>query len=332
MRRFLALVASLVLVGSVAACSTPLPEPVPEPAPTAPTTALTDDQINQILTSLGTAVSGADTTHDPAGLASRVTGPALLIRTAEYGRFLATSGAKAPQAIPVNPQVIVAPSTDTWPRTAVVVTEQPEDLQAPRVLVLVQATPQSQYQLWGAARQGPGIKMPATALARIGSPVISATDGSSGAYAVPLNEVAARYADVLNLGDASAYAADFAPDFFRTALTASRDQVAAGLAAVATVAETTAPAPDAAPPALQTATGGALVFAQLTTTTQATVTRGSITLSDPYEVALAGVSSVTHALTRTWTNVVVFYVPPASTDEPVQVLAGEHMVTGVTGS
>ena len=62
------------------------------------------------------------------------------------------------------------PQTDAWPRTQLVVTKQPDDLQAPRILVMQQAAPREQYRLWGWGRMGAGVQMPATAAPETGQP------------------------------------------------------------------------------------------------------------------------------------------------------------------
>lgn len=326
-RRLAATAVSLVVALGLAACANPVPEPVPDAVPAVPPPALTVAQSTSVLEEIGTVLAAGDAALDPAGLEARLTGPALAIRTAEYTRAQATGGQRPPVTLPMTAQTTIVPDTDTWPRTQMVVTEQPDDLQAPLLLVMQQASPREPYRLWGWSRLGPSVEMPATATPEEGSEQVAADDTS---LLLTPTEALAQYADVLTNGDGSAAAPRFPADFFRTAITEARSQTAASLQAVATVAETVAPEADSVT-ALRTADGGAIVVGQLTTVTTVTLSQGSITLNDPFDAALAGKDSVSSNLVRTWTDVVAMYVPPAGGAEQVTVLAAEHARTAVTG-
>ncbi len=329
-RRRRAAATALVLAAALglAACATPVPEPQPDAAPAVPPPVLTVAQSTSVLDQVGEVLAAGDTALDPAGLPARLTGPALTIRTAEYARAAATGGARPPATLPLTAQTQIVPSTTTWPRTQMVVTEQPDDLQAPLLLVLEQAGPREPYRLWGWARLGPSVQMPATERPEIGSEPVAPDDDS---LLLSPAEALAQYADVLTNGDASAYAATFPADFFRTALLDTRAQTAASLQEVATVTETVAPV-EGQVTALRTDDGGAIVVGELSTVTTVALSQGSITLSDPFDAALAGVGSVTQNLVRTWTDVVALYVPPAGGEQQVRVLAAEHARTAVTGA
>jgi hypothetical protein len=316
-----------VTVAVLAACASPVPQPEPEAAPAVPPPALTAAQSTRVLDQVGEVLAAGDAAQDATVLSSRLTGPALAIRTAEYIRAQATGGERTPVTIPTTAQTTIVPDTDTWPRTQMVVTEQPDDLQAPLLLVLVQDSAREPYRLWGWARLGQSVQMPATAEVTVGSAPVAADDDS---LLLSPTDAVAQYADVLTNGDGSAYAATFPADFYRTALTEARAQTISSLEAVASVSETVAPVADQVM-ALRTVDGGAIVVAQLSTVTTATLSQGSITLNDPFDAALAGKTSVTSNLVRTWTDVVAMYVPPAGGSEQVQVLAAEHARTSVTG-
>lgn len=314
-------------VAVLAACASPVPQPAPEAAPAVPPPALTVAQSTRVLDQVGEVLAAGDASLDANVLAPRLTGPALAIRAAEYIRAQATGGERTPVTIPTTAQTTIVPDTDTWPRTQLVVTEQPDDLQAPLLLVLRQESPREPYQLWGWARLGQSVQMPATADAAEGSAPVAADDTT---LLLSPTDAVAQYADVLTNGDSSPYVATFPSDFYRVAVGEARAQTVASLQAVASVTETVAPVADQVM-ALRTVDGGAIVVAQLTTVTTATLSQGSITLNDPFDAALAGKTSVTSNLVRTWTDVVAMYVPPAGGGEQVQVLAAEHARTSVTG-
>ncbi|GIG30228.1 hypothetical protein [Cellulomonas marina] len=310
----------------VAGCATPLPEPVPAPAPAVAPATLAQTQLDRVLGDLGAVLADADATSDAARLAPRVEGPALRTRTAEYVRATATSGQRGPTPLPVTPASVLVPATTQWPRSTLVVTEQPADLQAPRILVLRQDDARSPYRLWGWARLLPGVQLPATAGAGTGVPVL---DAGSEALRLAPEAVLDQYADVLTNGDASAAAPTFASDAFREGLVAARTQAAANVQAVGSVTETSAAVPDSVV-ALGTLDGGALVVGQLTTTTTFTVSQGSLTL-DATDAALSGKTSVSRTLVYTYDDVLAFYVPPAGSTDQVRLLAAEHARVGVTG-
>ncbi len=312
---------------ALAGCATALPEPAPEPVGAVPPPAVTVDQTQRVLASVNEVLTAADSTRDPAGLPARLAGPALATRTAEYVWAGATGGARVPTALPLDEQALVVPETATWPRTQLVVTEQPDDLQAPRVLVLQQASPREPYKLWGWARLLQGVQMPATAAPEEGSPELPADTGD---LLVPPSEVGPRYADVLTSGEASAHAATFAPDSFRAAIEKARGDTVATLGEAATLAETYAAAP-APVVALATVDGGALVVTEMTTTSTVSVTAPGGTVSvEPFYAALAGGATTASSLSRVFTDVLVVYVPPAGSGAQAQVLAAEHTVTSAT--
>lgn len=325
-RRRVAVLAVLAVV-SLGACATPLPQPAPAPVPAVAPAATTISQSDNVLNDLGEVLAAGDETLDAALLAPRVSGPALEIRSAEYVRAKATANAKPPTLIPTQEQALILPQTDTWPRTQLVVTEQPDDLQAPRILVLLQSAPRDQYHLWGWGRMGQGIQMPATAAPGTGSAVVA--PDATGLVATP-TDAFVQYADVLANGAASQYAAAFAPDALRTGIEAARAATVAGVGSAGTVTETYTPAPEPLT-SLATVDGGAIVVSQLTTVSTVQLTAGgTIPAFDPFYAALTGKTTAAGSFVRTFTDVVIMYVPPAGGTALMQVLAAEHAVTKAT--
>jgi len=327
-RRAVALAVLPVLV--LAGCSTPLPEAAPEPVPAVAPPAVSVAQAQRVLGSVADAVAAGDAGNDPAQLAGRLEGPALATRTAEYVRNATAGGSRPPTVLPFEEQALLVSETDTWPRTQLVVTEQPDDLQAPRVLVLRQASPREQYKLWGWAKLMPSVQMPATAAPEEGSPALA--PDAAGLLMTPV-EAVARYADVLANGDASPHAPGFAPDALRAAIEAERSATATRLADAATLTQTYTPAAEPVV-ALGTVDGGAVVVSELTTTSTTTlaVPGGSIGVEPFYSALAGGATTAGTSLTRVFTGVVVLYVPPADSGAQVQVLAGEQQVTGASAS
>lgn len=326
-RRRAALLAGAALV-ALTACAAPLPQPAPAPVPAVAPPATTIGQSDDVLTTVGTVLAAGDAALDSKVLTPRVSGPALAIRSAEYVRAKATANAKPPTALPTKAQALILPQTTTWPRTQLVVTVQPDDLQAPRILVLQQAKPREQYHLWGWGRMGQGVKMPATAAPEIGSAVLA--PDAKGLVATPTDALA-QYCDVLTNGKASPYASTFAPDAFRTGIEAARASTVAGVGAAGTATETYTPDP-APMTTLATVDGGALVVGKLTTVSTVVLTPGGTIKLDPFYAALTGKQSAASNFVRTFTDVVIVYVPPAGSKDLMQVLAAEHAITAVTAS
>ncbi|WP_028051064.1 hypothetical protein [Cellulomonas sp. URHD0024] len=325
MRRRAALLVGIVVVG-LAACAPALPQPEPAPVPAVAPPATTIAQSDNVLTDLGDVLKAGDAALDPTLLPPRVSGPALAIRSAEYVRAKATANTKPPIAIPTKAQALILPQTDTWPRTQLVVTEQPDDLQAPRILVLQQTKPRDQYHLWGWGRMGPSIPMPPTAAPQTGSAVLA--PDATGLVATPTDTLV-QYCDVLTKGSASPYAAAFAPDAFRTGVEAARASTVSSVGAAGTATETYTPEP-APLTTLATVDGGAIVVGQLTTVSTVLLTPGGTIKLDPFYAALTGKDTAASSFVRTFTDVVIIYVPPAGSTALMQVLAAEHAVTAVT--
>lgn len=322
--------AALVLTS----CAPSLPQPAPGAVPAVPPAALTVDQADRVREEIGTSLASADAALSAADLAARVSGPALASRAAEYAVSTTTAGANGLTPLEMDAQTVVLPSTEVWPRTQLVVTEQPDDLSSPRLLVFQQADARSQYTLWGWVRLLPGVKMPATAAPTIGSQPLAAD--ATGLVATP-NDVVAHYADVLLNGDASAFAAEFAaPDTYRQGIASGREPYAQiANQTKGTFSETYAPVPEQTL-VLATADGGALAVSAMTTTSTLNFSGASLPL--PPELAavsggaLAPGAALRSTLSVTYSDVLAFYIPPTGATTPVQVLGAEHIRTSVTGS
>ncbi len=322
--------ASLVLTS----CASSLPQPVPGAVPAVPPAALTVDQSDRVRGEIGASLDTADAALSAADLAARVSGPALASRAAEYAVSTTTAGANGLTPLAMDAQTVVLPSTEVWPRTQFVVTEQPDDLSSPQLLVFQQADARSQYTLWGWVRLLPGVKMPATAAPTIGSQPLAAD--ATGLVATP-NDVVAHYADVLLNGDASAFITQFAaPDTYRQSVASGREPYAAIASQTGgTFAETYAPVPEQTF-ALATADGGALAVSAMTTSSTLNFSGASLPL--PPELAavsggaLAPGAALRSNLSVTYADVIAFYIPPTGATTPVQVLGAEHIRTSVSGS
>lgn len=327
-RRAGAVSASLAAAALLVGCATPLPEPDPDPVPAVPPPTLEIEQVRDVLADLGATLAAADAELDADALEDRVAGPALEIRSAEYTVNRALENERDLVTVPTTDSTVVVPTTDTWPRSVLVVTEQPEDLQSPRLLVLTQDTPRERYRLTSWSRLLPGREVPRTFVPEVGSEPVDLD--AAGLVATP-REVAERYADVLTEGDDSRFATDFDDDVFREQLALVREQYERiAEQAGGRFIERYEPDIDQTV-AVSTADGGAIVVVPLETTTRITTDERELRLGRA-ERALLGKRTVSKRATFIWTSVITFVVPPEGSDEDITVLAAEHVRTDVKGT
>lgn len=324
MRRTMPRAAALVLSGALllSACAPELPTVTTDPSATVPV--LTPAQLTDVYASVGEALAAGTETLDPAVLVPRVTGPALALRTAELTVAAATGSKDAITEVPTTLQSEVIPTTETWPRWTFAVSERPQNLQTERLLVTEQSAPREQYKLWGWLRLFPGVTLPAFPAAAVGTTEVPPDDTSL--VMTPADAVA-HYADVLNAGDASAYAAEFPADPLRdqmTARRADRTALAAAGAGSYTLAFT---ATEGELRSLRTADGGALVVAQLTSSETLAGEPGAVINPPPTESAFTGGAAASNSLTVGRTALVGIYVPPAGSATPLSVVGSELLTT-----
>lgn len=324
MTRISRVVLGAVLVALLAACTSAPPKP--EPAETTPVPVVTEAQVTTIMAALTDTLTAADGVLDGDVAATRLEGPALDIRRADY--MFAAAGNELPVATIERDEkwTVVAQST-TWPRVVLVSTKQPANLVGTaRILVLRQDSPRDPYRLWGWAGLGSGMAVPETTVPGVGSPVLPLDD--AGLVMKP-SDVLPAYADVLRSGDASGHAASFVgtdQDGLRAGVEALRSKIQTKIGAGPGQYVETFDAPEEPVAVLATADGGALVIGRLTTTVA--VSGIEIQADDPGMVRVAVLSGgLAAAMTWTYTDVVVFKVPPAADPGPVVVVAYAHTVT-----
>jgi len=322
--------AAVLAVGalSLSACATPLPTPSPDPIPAVPPPTLTTDQVRAVLDDVGSTLEAGDEALEVDELADRFTGPALKIRGAEYTVNLALEDDVDLITVPTSERTVVVPTTDAWPRSVFVITEQPEDLQSPRLLVLTQDAPRERYKLWAWSRLLPDRQVPRTFVPEVGS--VPLASDAEGLLVTPA-EVGEMYADVLDKGDDSEHADLFGEDVLRERIGLVREQYERiAEQAGGEFTERYRPATEDVV-AVSTADGGAIVVVPMTTTTKLTTDERELSLGRA-EAALLGKRTVTESATFTWSGVVAFVIPPAGGPEQITVLAAEHVRTAVTGT
>jgi len=340
---------------------TPSPTPTGDAtaAPSEPVPAVTTSQLDRIVDRVEATIGQADSTLDPTVAATRMTGPALQLKTADYALKSKDANATPDSpAIPADAEVKlelpqqVSPTSDTWPRSVMVVlapkgasttssptpdasgdataapssTPDPSATATPSqpfvVLVLQQATARDNYKVdYFLTLQAP---IPEVAAPTTGAAVLAP---DSALLSMSPKKVAAAYADVLanDTASASASAFDLSADnlakAWGKAAQAAEQQKQAALASPNNVAYTTAAGADDLI-ALATTDAGALVTA---TVQQAmTVTPGEAgakVIAQGDVLTLSGVDRSDKGYDVTYGGQVLFYVPALGTSEPITVLA-----------
>lgn len=313
------------LVALLAACTSAPPKP--DPAPTTPVPVVTEAQVAAIMTSLTDTLAAADANLDGEAVATRLEGPALDIRRADYA--VAAAGHELPVlTIERDEAWTMVAQTTTWPRVVLVSTKQPANLVGTqRILVLRQDSPRDQYRLWGSAGLGSGMSIPKTTVPEVGSPMLPPNAKN---LAMTPSDVLPRYADVLKLGDSSEYVGSFdgEHDGMRQGIEATRAKINAKKGDAGAYAEVFE-APEEPAVVLATADGGALVVGRLATTVEVKgIDVGAAAADDPMIIRVSSLAGgMTSSMTWTYTDVVVFWVPPAAEPGPVVVVAYAHTVT-----
>ncbi|MDI2097734.1 hypothetical protein [Ruicaihuangia caeni] len=315
-----------------------------------PAVALTERQADRIITQVGTAVTQADAELNADLAATRLAGPALELRKANYSaRAIDSAIAPVVPAIADNPiQLLLPQQTDTWPRVVFTVTREappePEPTQAPGdgtdagetqptepseetpaapsvALMLVQESPRSQYKVHYAMTLTSDL--PELAPASLGTARLPL---DSKLLAIDPAQVVPMYADILQKGAESEYAdmVKIEGDPVIAAYGAEKKAERAATLAEANAAITyTSAAGSGDPYVLATNDLGAIVAVNLNETeTVKPSTAGAAVNSVGAIKALSGRDQSTKGFTAIYGMQLLFYVPGLGDDGEQIVLLG----------
>jgi hypothetical protein len=342
-RRMVAFVPA-ILVGSLAltGCTTAIwpsdsvssavnATPTPTATDAAPETkidtpAVTEAQMSDIINEIGTVVAQADANKDKDLLATRMTGPALEYRLANYAISTADAAVgEVPTSIPVNgTQLILPQQGDDFPRIAFAVIEQPTDpalpeaeTAAPTAIMLVQEDARSNYKISYATVLQAGIALPEVAPVTVGA---ARVNPDFKLLQMAPADLAGAYVDILMNDAASTTYPQF--DLSKDQLLPSSGVAgqAARKAELSSTAEMTfaMAAGSGEVTALTTADSGAIVAVQVTETeTVKPVKSGAAVRPQGAVKALLGKESSATGVSATYSDQLLFYIP--SLNEPGQV-------------
>lgn len=328
----IAVPASLLILSMVAGCA-PNTTPQESESPSAsaadvPPAAVTQRQLNRILQDIARVSTEADSSADDRLLADRFAGPALQIRGIHYKLMKRSSKVAALPAIVASPVTFSLPAaTETWPRTVMAVTDEVGDSALPQMLVLQQASPRDNYQVWYYVRLMPGAKIPAVPAHEIGSIPV---DSKSLFLKLPPLKLPAAYGDVINNGQSSLSASLFdltADEFFKQVSQSQKDQVknltTANIKFIHRLGDTNVQA-------LSTSAAGALVVVYMADIYQIKPkTQGSAVAVTGQEKLLLGVGGSTRGVRSQYGDMLLFYVPALSGNAKIRLLGATQGLVSV---
>ncbi len=329
----IALVPGLLITGLVVSACTPGGAVVPGPTPTVseepatPAVAASVRQIDRIINRVGETVSRADVDGDADLAATRLAGPALQLREANYTVRAEDADLGALLPIPSTAVEIALPQRlpdegSTWPRTIFAIVADPEDeTRPPQALMMVQADPRSQYLVHYALTLEPQAVVPELAPPSLGSPTLGP---DTPLLSVAPNAVAAGYSQLLLRGDeAEGFELfDVEGDSLRTQIGREAKQVRRdALPETASIEFTNRVVEDSDIFSLVTLDGGAITAVYLTETETVTPTQSGAAVNASGAVeALSGAAQSTSGIIATYGLQILFYIPPVGSTEQVRVL------------
>jgi hypothetical protein len=284
--------------------------------------AVTVRQVERIIARISAIAEVADADRDAELIATRFDGAALELRLANYTIRGADGAVAALPAIPDGPVKLTLPQqTVLWPRTVFAVIQDDKDATIPPLaLFLEQADPRSDYKVTYAITLEPSAVLPDVAPASVGASRL-ATDSSVLKFTP--TEVALAYADVLERDVESNAFLDFEAEGDSLRVAVGLDAKKAIRASLPTTASVTFGhlMGEAQEIALATNNAGAIVAVNLyETTTVKPVEAGAAVNPSGQVKALSGVAISTKGVIATYGDQLLFYVPPAGSDEKIVLL------------
>lgn len=340
-RRMVALPAVMLIPVLLAGCSpsnwpqfgaSPSPSPSALAEVTETTTvlppAVSEKQLQEIMSDIAAVATEADASTDSELLATRFEGPALEVREANYVKRRADGAHPALPPIVGEPIALALPQqTDAWPRYVLVVVQDPDDeTVVPMSLMLEQASPRENYRVQYAVSLQP-TQFPDVAAASVGA--IRYSTENKLLKLTPA-EVAAAYANVLEVGAASEYADEFDLEndtFLARAGPEARAERAAQVSGPATLA-TTPIEGTGERIALATNDTGAILALSFGDQETVTPTEAKANITVGAEVKLmTGLTETTKGVYANFGYQLLFYVPPAGSDKKIRLLGATQGIT-----
>ena len=325
---------SVGLVLALSGCQvTQAPQATPTPSESATVSivdeiepALNEEQVTRILADIQSVVADADASGETGLLQTRVEGPALLFREANY-----LLRSKSPDVSPLPPistsvvSITIISKTEDWPRALMVVTQEGDEL--PQTLVIQQLSPREPYKLIYNMALLPGVEFPDVAAANDGA--IPVEVDSLFLKISPLN-LAPAYGDLIDNGPSSEFFSQFdlATDKFYEQISQTQADQAENLDEATTVFSHELA--DANVVSLTTSDSGAIVALMMVDTWEIKPNSrtSAVTVSGDEQLLLGADGSRSGVSTR-YGNMLLFYVPLANSDQKIRLLGATQSLLSI---
>ena len=288
--------------------------------------ALDAQQVTRILQDIQRVVAEADASGESTLLQTRVDGPALLFREANY-----LLRSKSPDILPLPPvstsvvSITMISKTENWPRSLMVVTQDGDDL--PEALVIQQLSPRQPYKLIYNMALLPGVEFPDVAAASEGAIPIEVD--SQFLKISPIN-LATAYGDLIDNGSLSEFFSEFdvSTDAFYEQIAKTQQDQAEKLEDATT--QFTHSLGEFNVVSLTTSDSGAIVALMMVDTWEIKPTsRNSAVTVSGDELLLLGLEGSTRGISTRYGNMLLFYVPLASSDQKVYLLGATQTLLSI---
>jgi len=337
-RNFVAIVptAGITLLVLSGCTVTPAPN-IPTPASTssaaaaqAKVPAVTTPQLQEIIKNISSVVTTADAKFNAKLLETRMAGPALDDRLANY--TIRKANPALPASITVPPGVVAVnlpQASNTWPRTVFTVLKSTSKSSLVyTALMLIQDSPRSNYKINYAMTLEPNTTLPLVAPANVGTARLPPT---TGLFKLQPAAIALAYGDILDKDTASPSYALFESkgDTFRTQVgAASKKAAEAALPATASLTYTNSNGTGQVI-VLATNDNGAIVAVDLDETETVKPVQAGAAVSAPGQIqALSGKATSTTGLIAVYGDQLLFYVPAASNSSKIVLLGyGQGLIS-----
>jgi hypothetical protein len=328
-RLFVALAGLSVGAVALAGCSTPGDAPS-SPTPSASSVgesadldspAVTGPQVKRILMRISETLIAADEAKDATAAATRLAGPALELRSANYVIRTADAAIAAPAPIPTGSVDVLLPEqNDGWPRAVfAVVTDANNPTAAPTAVLLTQESPRENYKVH--YTMALDHDLPKVAPASIGA---TRLQNDSKLLLLQPDQLAVQYGDVLLKGKESEFFDVFASEGDNLQAALGPEYKAARNAELqpSAIAEFSDAAGPGSIVSFATNDSGALVAVDLRENENRRPVEAGAAITSQGEVkALSGKSQSTRGFATSFAVQILFYVPPATApDQKIKVL------------
>lgn len=282
---------------------------------------VTETQFARIMGRAAATIAEADKALSTDQAATRLVGPALQARAANYEIRRKDGAQAALAAIPGQPISLLMPqSTESWPRTVMAVLQNANDPSVPTTgVVMIQNSARENYHIEYDVSLEPNATVPKIAPATVGSSGVAA---DSKLLLMSPTQVGVAYGDVLANGAASQYynSFDLSADTLAKQIGKEyKDKKIASIADKATLTFSQS-AGSGVPLSLSTLDSGAIVAVGLDETERVKPKPGSSVTPEGQAKLLSGLGATATGFEDVYGLQMLFYVPPLGSKDKIRLL------------